>query len=230
MPKYVEELVARQVRRSELARQREAEEGIPCMRPVVTISRRMGSGARIAAQKLADDLGWSLWDKELIDAVAQDAHVSRRVVEAFDERTVSEVESLARSMLGDHERGGFIYLRHLAHAVASIAKLGNAIILGRGANFLLPQALNIRIDATDDKRIRNMMTYEGMTREDAAEKLRRSDRERYDFLVSAFGHERVEHARYDLTIMTDEFEVDDVVAIMKTAVERWCIRKGSSRA
>ena len=55
---------------------------------------------------------------------------------------------------------GFIYIRHLTKAVAVIAKLGNAIILGRGANFLLPEALNVRIDASDEHRIQNMMSYE----------------------------------------------------------------------
>jgi len=225
MPKYIEELVAQQVRRSELARRRDVDTGLPCQRPVMTISRRMGSGARVVAAKLAEELGWSLWDKDLIEAVAEDAHVSRRVVEAFDERSVSEVESLARSMLGDHEMGGFLYARHLAHAVASIAKLGNAIILGRGANFLLPNALNVRIDASDRYRVANMMSYEQMTHEAAEEKIKRSDRERQEFLTKVFGRERIEHARYDLTIWMDEFRPDDAVEILKTTLKVWCDRK-----
>lgn len=225
MPRYIEELVSQQVRRSELARHRDIEEGVPCPGPVITISRRMGSGARIIAGKLAHELGWSLWDKELIDAMAEHADVSRRVVEAFDEKTISEIEVFARAALGDNEIGGFIYARHLSRAVAAIAKLGNAIILGRGANFLLPEALNIRIDASDERRIRNMMSYENLTREQAEEKIRQSDRDRQHFIESAFGRERVRQAHYDLTIWMDEFTTTAAVEIIEAALKGWCNRQ-----
>ena len=223
MPRYIEQLVSAQVKRSELARRRECERGeAAAAKPVITISRRMGSGARIVAGKLAEDLGWSLWDKKLIDAIAERADVSRRVVEAFDEHTVSEIEAFARSVLGDHEMGGFLYARHLAKAVAAIGKLGNAIILGRGANFLLPHALNVRIDASDERRIQNMMNYESLTREEAEHKIRVSDRERREFLYSVFGREKVDNVHYDLTIWMDEFTTAAAVDIIKTALKAKC--------
>ena len=143
------------------------------------------------AGKLARDLGWSLWDKELLDAIAADAAVSRRVVEAFDEKTISEIELFARGALGDSDIAGFLYPRHLAHALSAIAKLGNAIILGRGANFILPHTLNVRIDASDECRIRNMMSYENYTHEQAEAKIHESDREREHFLDKVFGRDMV---------------------------------------
>jgi len=186
----------------------------------------MGSGARIVAAKLAHELGWSLWDRELIDEIAQNAEVSRPVVEAFDEKTISEIELFAHGMFGDHEMADFLYARHLARAVASIARLGNAIILGRGANYLLPDALNIRIDASDERRIENMMNYENLTREQAIAKLHDSDRERRHFLYTLFGRERVESTIYDLTIWMDKFTSDDAVDIIKAAVKARCGWRG----
>lgn len=224
MPKYTEEIVNNQLRRSELARRKQEEVGKPCPHPVVTISRRMGSGARVIAAKLAEELGWSLWDKDLIDAIAQDADISRKVVESFDEKTISELELFARGALGDYESSGFLYPVHLARAIGAIAKLGNAIILGRGANFVLPKALSVRIDASDEVRIRNMMSYENLTHEEATRKIHESDREREHFIARVFGRERVEHSHYDLTIWMDEFTNDDAVAIIKTALEGWCKR------
>jgi cytidylate kinase len=225
MPKYIEELVSQQVHKSELARQQRLESGKPCPNPVITISRRMGSGARIVAGRLSQELGWALWDKDILDAMAEDASVSRKIVEEFDEHTKSEIELFARAALGEHDVGGFIYVRHLAHAVAAIAKLGNAIILGRGANFLLPRALNIRIDASDDHRIANMMNYENLTREQAEAKIRQSDRDREHFLIQAFGKERVASAHYDLTIWMDEFTNDGAVDIIKAAIKAKCAHK-----
>lgn len=222
MPKYTEELVNSQLRRSELARRKQMEKGEPFRHPVITISRRMGSGARVIAAKLVEDLGWSLWDRDLLDAIAEDADVSRRVVESFDEKTIGELELFARGALGDFETSGFLYPVHLARAVGAIAKHGNAIILGRGANFLLPKALNIRIDASDEVRIRNMMNYENLTHDEATRKIHDSDRERVQFIARVYGRERVEHSHYDLMIWMDEFTNDDAVSIIKTALEAWC--------
>jgi len=226
MPKYIEELVSRQVHRSLLVRHKEAEKGKPRCGLVLAISRSMGSGARVVADMLAQDLGWSLWDRDLIDAIAQDATVSRKVVEKFDEHTISEIELLARAALGDHEMGDFLYPRHLARAVTSIGKLGNAIILGRGAFLILPDALSIRIDASFDLRVRNMMSFENLTHDQAAAKIRQSDRDRERFLESTFGKDRVHAAHYDLSIWMDRFTNDDAVRIIKAAIDARCRSMG----
>lgn len=223
MPNYIEEMIAKQIRRSELAQQRANESGDACRCNVITISRTMGSGARIIAQKLAEQLGWSLWDKDLLEAIAEDARVSSKIAESFDEQQQSEFELFVRSMLGEYDLGGFIYARHLARAIAYVAKLGNAIILGRGANILLPKALNIRIDASESLRIRNMMTYENLTKEEAIAKIRKSDKDRQRFLLHTFGKERVRNSHFDLQIWMDEFTNDDAVEIIKMAWMRRCI-------
>jgi len=225
MPRYIEELVSQQVHKSEVARRRQIENGQSCVDSVVTISRRMGSGARIVADKLARELGWSMWDKDIVDAMAENAHVSQKVVQAFDEHTISEIELFARGMFGEQDMAGFIYPTHLAKAVKSIAKLGNAIILGRGANYILPDALNVRIDASDEVRIRNMMNYEGLTHEAAEAKIHESDRERRHFIESVFGKEQVSHPVFDLTIWMDEFTNDDAVQIILAAVKAKCGKK-----
>lgn len=225
MPRHIEQLVHEQMRRSEIARQREHLVEKPCVNSVVTISRRMGSGARIIAQKLADDLGWSLWDKELVNSMAEHGRVSQKVVQAFDEHTVSEIELFARGLFGDEQMAGFIYARHLARAVKSIARLGNAIILGRGANLILPESLRIRIDESDDLRIQNMMTFEDLTAEQARIKLRNSDRNRRQFLMSLFGREKVDSAIFDLSIWMDNFTNDEAVEIIKVAIKARCMHE-----
>lgn len=225
MPRYIEQMVSQQVHRSEVARRREIENGQSCTNPVVAISRGMGSGARIIAQKLAHELGWSLWDKDLVDAMAKNANVSQEVVQAFDEQTVSEIELFARGMFGEQEMAGFIYPRYLAKAVKMIAKLGDAIILGRGANYILPDALKVRIDASDEVRIRNMINYEAMTPEAAQAKIHKSDRDRQHFAESIFGKERAAHPIFDLSIRMDEFTNDDAVQIILAAVKARCAEK-----
>lgn len=222
MPRYIQELVTRQVRKADAARQAQMEEGNVCLHPVITISRRMGSGARIVASMLADELGWSLWDKEIIETMAEDAEVSKQVVERFDEHVFSEIEMIAHGFLGDHETAGFSYPKRLVRVIGAVSKLGNAIILGRGANFILPDALHVRIDASDELRIKNMMSYEDMTHEAAEAKIRQSDKDREAFLVKLFGKGRAHHTAYDLTIWMDKFSNEGAVEIIKSALIDRC--------
>jgi len=230
MPRNIQELVNSQILRAQIVAKENAENGEGIERPVVTISRGMGSGARIIAEKLAKDLGWTLWSKELLDAVANDAQVSRSVVEAFDEKTISEVELLIHDLLGDHERGSFLYIRHLIAVVSCIAKAGNAIILGRGANFIVPNALKVRIDAPEELRVQNMMDFENLSEPEAQSRIRRSDRERRAFLIKYFGKDNVGHCVYDVCLCMCTFTNDQATEILDLAIRsKFKIKRGATR-
>jgi len=218
----MDELVSQQLRRVELARQKQIANGLSGLCSVITISRLMGSGARIVAKKVTDDLGWAFWGREILDVMASNAEVSREVVEALDEKSVSEVDMFVRELLGDHTTPTFYYQAHLAKAIGQVAKLGNAVILGRGASMLLPDALHIRIEASQGHRVRNMMQFEGMSESDATKKIEASDRERESFLAHAYDKSAVRGFRYDVTIQMDRLATTDAAEIVKSALSaRW---------
>ena len=217
MPRSVEALAVERLRQSEIARKQRIEAGQVIVNPVITISRTAGSGGRIIARKLADDLGFSLWDKEIIDAIARRSEMPQEVVRAFDEKTISEVTLLIYAVLGKHDLTGFMYLKHLTRMAAAIASVGNAVILGRGVNFLLPNALNVRLDASLDIRIANMMRYESDDREAAERKIRESDRERRRFVERTFGADRVKAFHYDVSLWMDKFTAPGAADIIKAA-------------
>jgi len=186
--------------------------------PVITISRQLGSGGRLVAGRLSERLGWSLWDKDLVDAIAQNADVSRRIVEDFDEKTISEIDILARTLTGEYKIGGFFYGHHLAKVILAVARHGKAIILGRGANFLLSGALNVRIVASEELRIKNLMEYGELSREEAIARIRESDKERSEFIRSLYGKDIEDPLAYDLVITLDDFEIEGAVEIIITAL------------
>ena len=53
---------------------------------VVTVAREYGSGGGRIAQSLADQLGWKLLDRCLVEKIAQTARVKPEVAEKVDER------------------------------------------------------------------------------------------------------------------------------------------------
>jgi hypothetical protein len=224
--KYIDQIVEEQLARSDMSRRiaesRLGGKPIPADKPrVITISRQIGCNGRPVAETVANRLNWSLWDRELVDAIAEHADLRTRVVDQFDERTVSEIETLARTVFGQPEFGGFYYGRELARVVLSVARRGNAVILGRGANFLLQQALNIRLEASEDFRIRNLMAAEGLEKRAAADRVHQVDRERRSFATATFGKDIEDHRYNDLTLQMDCLSISDAASIIVTAAELW---------
>jgi hypothetical protein len=52
----------------------------------ITVEREYGAGGGVIAKKLADRLGWKLWDQALTSEIARVANVDQSVVERMDER------------------------------------------------------------------------------------------------------------------------------------------------
>ncbi len=70
---------------------------------VVTIEREYGSGGPAIAQKLADRLGWTLWDRRLTREIARLADCDLAAVERREERKDPLYYRLFKSFL----RGSF---------------------------------------------------------------------------------------------------------------------------
>jgi cytidylate kinase len=224
MRKDIQKLVDEQLglsRASQRAAMRELGLGEPPVKPgpVITISRQLGVGGRRIAESLAKRLGWSLWDKDLVDAIAKGAEVSTRVVEAFDEKTVSELDRLASALTGQYEIGGFLYGQHLVRVILAVARHGYAIILGRGANFLLTGAMHIRLVASDSYRIKNIMDDLHVSREEALDRIYQSDRERAKFIRDIYGRDIEDPLAYDMVITVDSFGTEGCVELIITAFQ-----------
>lgn len=216
------DLVDAQVRRSELAGralEQETVEPVRAWETVITISRQLGSGGRRVAEKLSEMLGYSIWDAELVDAIARDAHVQRSLVANFDEHLVSEIDVLVRHLAGEPRIGGFQFKHHLTRALLQISRLGSAIILGRGAHLVLPKALNVRIVASDQVRVQNMAEFEALTPQEAEKRIAASDRDRADFAKRTWGRDWADPLAYDLVLRMDEFSHEQASQIIISALQ-----------
>ena len=70
---------------------------------LVTLEREYGSGADDIARKLAERLGWKLWDQALTDEIARLMDCPSRTVQEREERT----DSLHYRLFKAFMRGGF---------------------------------------------------------------------------------------------------------------------------
>ncbi len=193
----------------------------PSKRPprVITISRTLGSGGRSVSEILARSLNWPLWDREILDEMAsRSSHrYQSRMFNSLDETAQGGIDSALYAMLGGIHKDVYFYL--LPRAILTIAQ-NDAIILGRAAHLLLPNALKVMLSASLDTRVKRLAVREGLTERDAMARIRVSDRERSAFLkelgdrLSYRAAGRKVHAEYHLTIDTDAFTLEQAASMI----------------
>jgi cytidylate kinase len=182
--------------------------------PVITISSQPGSGGRVIARQLADRLLIDLFDRDIVKEIAESAHISRTVIETMEKKRFSGVQDFISSLVNDRYLWPGVYLEHLMKVVAVIASHGNAVIVGRGANFLIPpeERFSIRVIAPVDIRVTNVTKTFGVTREEAKRRVINRENKRAAFIRQSFNADVANPDNYDLVINTSRGDIDAAVS------------------
>lgn len=170
--------------------------------PVVTISRQAGTGSRELALAVGARLGLQVFDREIVEHIARDKDLAREVVEALDERVASKIEQWVRGML---DRRFFLqddFHLALVRTLRTLAAHGGVVLVGRGANFVLADSvdLRVRLVAPEDWRARNLSVRQQISERDARGSLRETEAQRAAFVRRLFRAEVDDPAHYDLVI------------------------------
>lgn len=215
--------VERQMRNWELARQQQPppdQTERVTTQPFVTFSRMVGSGGADTARMLADTIGWPLFDREVLQHMAGDDHVRRRIYEVLDERDISFIEETMRSFTAPEYRRDD-YFHRLSETVLALARRGHAIFLGRGADLVLPRdvGLRVRIMALPAVCAERFAKRAGMTTVQASREIERIEQQRMRFIRSHFQIDPDAADRFDLTInlasITQEEAVNAIAGILR---------------
>ena len=158
------------------------------MDKAITISREFGSGGRELGVKLADKLGIPFYDKELISMAADDINIAEDAFQHYDEHIVvhdpldrqfyhafSEVYQIPMS--------DQIFVAQ-SNVIRRLASYGPCIIVGRCADMILTDSLNLFIYAKMKDRIRRMLELESEAESDGKEmerRIREVDRKRKEY-------------------------------------------------
>jgi len=116
---------------------------------IITIAREYGSGGAKIGQELATRLGWKLLDRELMLELARRAHVSPSAMAEMDEHPSSFIERSVKAFwMGNAyawsgPRSDIADPDYVADLTASVireaARLGQCVIVGRGAQCVLQE-------------------------------------------------------------------------------------------
>ena len=216
--KSIPQIVEEQVQRWQIQRKEKTEK--TAIAPVVTVSREPGSGGRIVAQRLSARLGFEVFHQEVLHEMAERAEVSKQLLATLDERGLSILEDWISSLVYDRHLWPDQYLQHLMNVVGTIGKHGRAVVVGRGANFILPpeQRFRVRITGSQKLRIENVARNFDLSQADAKRRVIKTESNRKAFIRKYFNADIADPTNYDIVINTDTLTVDNAVDIIGAAM------------
>ena len=154
------------------------------MNTIINIGRSFGSGGGYVGQAIGRKLGIPVYDNELISKVAEDKGYSKGLFQGEEKRSLFSVSSFFASGRLSHLDGGYVNDNVLfqiqSEVIRSIAEAGDAVIIGRCADYILRdlKCLDVFVCAPMEFRIKRLVEIEGLTPEDAEALMRRKDRTR----------------------------------------------------
>lgn len=199
--------------------------------PCINISRQTGTRADIIGHKIVDILNrysyednteWTYFDKNLIEKVIADHNLPGILAKFMDEDKVHNLKNMVNEILGNPS--GRTFVRQMSETILQIAKLGKAVIIGRGGNVItskLPNTFNVRLVAPIEKRAKQAMeAYELSTYHEALEFVKREDTSRQDYLKSYFLKDIEDPLLYHLVLNTSALGYDEAADLIAGSVMR----------
>lgn len=189
--------------------------------PVITISREFGSPGAALAEYMGKKIGFKVWDREIVQAIADKFGRDQKFLETLDETRREVIEDLVVGFMNNISTNES-YLRTLTQVIKTIDELGNSVIVGRGANYICenPNSLHVRIVCPVKKRTANYAAKEKISKEEAFSVIKNTDKERAEFIQYHFKKNVSESSDYDLILNSETFDLNEMMLIVLEAYHR----------
>ena len=197
---------------------------------IITIGREYGSGGRQIGKALAERLGISYYDKEIITLAAQKSGLSHEFIENNEQRVRSGlVHSLAASA---PYHNGFFSVPYLplsesifisqAQVIRDIAEKESAVIVGRCADYILAgreNTINVFIHAPLEARVKRIMALHNLDEAAALKEISTSDKERGNHYFRYTDMKWGKAQNYDICLDTGVLGIEQCADIVVQIVE-----------
>jgi hypothetical protein len=225
----VEDMVRKQIAlyqaydiRDQAKRAGRGKEGKLSYGPYLLISREKGAGGSAVGHLAGKRLGWQVFDNEIVDAIAQKARVRRELIESLDERDRATIHDAVNRLLHPQPLDTSGYLTNLHEILFTLGHQGDVVIVGRGAQFVLPSefGLRVRMIAPVDVRVQRIATGDNLSLKAARVAVENSDRERAALTRRHFGQNVLDPINQDLTINTAELTVEAATEVVLAGLQQ----------
>ncbi len=196
----------------------------------IAISREAGADGGRVARALGEQLNWPVYDRELVELLAERMGVRSSLIAGLDEQRSSWIRECLAAFSADPPVVQAAYVRRLVETLLALAAHGSCVLVGRGAAQVLPPAttLRVRLVAPLAHRIDVLRDRNGLTRDEAERRVATTDRDRTRFVQDHFRIDPVDPHTYDLILNSARFDVTECADLIVAALRRLQGRAGIS--
>ena len=196
------------------------------MNKIITIGREFGSGGREFGRRLAEELGFEYYDKEIITAIAEKTSMSQEYVQEILEGkphhlfpiTIAQSMFITDTYYIQQEQS--IYFAQ-CEIIRDLAQKSNCVIVGRCADFILKDLKPFRIFVYADiesriKRCieRNSDSQNHLSEKEIKKQILSIDKNRAKYYNFYTGNKWGDKSNYDLCINTTGFTIKEIVPVI----------------
>mgnify|MGYP000784426520 FL=1 len=188
---------------------------------MISISREFGSGGRRIAEKVAEDLGLPLYDRNLLDAIAKEKDVDAEHLQKFDEKPRNPI--LSRSVSGHSNsmeenlvKMQFEYLQKKADSGESF------VVLGRCAETALKGRdglISVFVLGDKEKKLVHVKDKYQLSDTEATLKMVRHDKKRKLYHNRYSDFKWGDSRGYDLCINSSRLGIEKTAAMIENYVK-----------
>ena len=205
---------------------------------IITISREFGSGGRELGKRLADELGYAYYDKEIVNAIAEkhqlDEHYVSYALEGGTFRNFpvhfGRTFSYSPTLMANETK----LFAEQNKLIREIAAEGNCIIVGRAADVILREfrPFNLFVYADMQSKLERCQERAGenehLSGREMEKRIRKidADRKKYHGMISdiPWGDRR----GYHLCVNTTDREIKTLVPPLATYIRLWFEERGEA--
>jgi hypothetical protein len=168
----------------------------------VAISREAGAPGMEVAREIGKRLDWPVYDRELIDLIAQQSGLRSELLDTVDEHDRNWLVEAVASFKRRDEISSAGFVHHLVHVLGALAAHGRCIVVGRGAAACLPRATTLRLRVVADlgDRVHRIAREQQLSEDEALDVVQRTDRERTKFVANHFHRDIHDVHNFDLVV------------------------------
>lgn len=199
-------------------------------RLIITIGRQYGSGGREIGARLAEELGFGFYDKNILRMDSDESGIKESYFHLADERPGNKLlYKIITSLVPEDKMPSFgadlisadNLFRFQSAVIRKLAEEENCVIIGRCADYILEGTeglVRIFLYADLDARMERIERLGYYTGAEVKKNVKRIDRERREYHRYYTGREWESTENYDLMFNTARLGVDGTVEAIKACL------------
>ncbi len=203
---------------------------------IITLSREFGSGGRELGKRLADELGFAYYDREIITEIAEQTGMNENYIEHTIEnevvnfkwhpltfaKTFPQVSAISNTT---------VHILSLQHnIVREIAAKGNCVIVGRAADSVLSSynPYNIFVYADDESKLKRCRARasddersQDLSDAKLLKQIKQIDRNRAEYHDIISSKKWGDKSAYNICVNTTGIEIKSIVPVLAELCKIW---------